>query len=201
MEDRLANIETNQTKAFLESNIEEVKEPEQIFSCTKCNFETSSEKGLQIHNARKHTKYEKENYPRSCDVCSEMFTKPRDMKKHMKIHSYKSTSYDCRCEECDYVCKTAFTMEMHVGKNHKEEFECGMCECKFENIEVLEIHQATCEVYQCGDSDCKERVKTISEIKKHLAEVHGHPMQVVHLKIDREDPQEINSKWHWSNHL
>ena len=69
LEDKLANIETNQTKALLEINIEEVKEPEQIFNCTKCNFETSSEKALQIHNIQKHTKYEKENYPRSCDVC------------------------------------------------------------------------------------------------------------------------------------
>ena len=39
LEDKLANIETNQTKALLEINIEEVKEPKQIFTCTKCNFE------------------------------------------------------------------------------------------------------------------------------------------------------------------
>ena len=92
----------------------------------------------------------------------------------MKIHSYKSTSYDCRCDGCDYVCESSYTMDMHIGKKHKEELERGLCECKFDNLEVLEIHQVTCEVYQCGNSDCKERVKTISEIKKHLAEVHGH---------------------------
>ena len=148
-----------------------------------------------------HTNYEKKKYPRSCDVCEQMCTSFKEMKKHMKIHSYKSTRYDCRCEECDYVCGSSYTMEMHVGKNHREDLECGICECKFDNLEVLEMHQVTCEVYQCGNSECKERVKTISEIKKHLVEVHGHPMQVVHLKIDREDSQQVNAKWHWSNNL
>ena len=172
-----------------------------MVKCSKCEFETTSEKGLQIHNARKHNRYEKEKYPRSCDVCEEMFGSYRDMKKHMTIHSYKRTSYDCRCEECDFVCETSYTMDVHVGEKHRENIECGLCECTLDGQEELDTDLVTCEVYQCDDSECKERVKTISDIKKHLLEVHGHSMQVLHLKMNRSESKLVDSKGHWSNNL
>ena len=72
-------------------------------------------------------------------------------------------------------------MDVHVRKCHKEEVECGLCDCTHENRKNLENHQVTCEVYQYGKTAFGEKVKTISDIKKHILEVHGHPTQVVHL--------------------
>ena len=92
-------------------------------------------------------------------------------------------------------------MDVHLGENHKENIECGLCECTLDDKEKLETHLVTCEVYQCGDSECRERVKTITELKKHLSKVHGHPMQVLHLKTNRSESKLVDSKGYWSNNL
>ena len=39
------------------------------------------------------------------------------------------------------------------------------------------------------------------EIRNHLQKIHGYPMEVMHLKIDRNNPSEIDSKWHWSGNI
>ena len=70
-------------------------------------------------------------------------------------------------------------------------FECGLCECTLDDKEKLETHLVTCEVYQCCDSECRERVKTI----------HGHPIQILHLKTNRSESKLVDSKWYWSNNL
>ena len=61
--------------------------------------------------------------------------------------------------ECDCVSEKSYTMDVHVGENHRENIECGLCECTLDDKKKLETHLVTCEVYQCGDSECRERVK------------------------------------------
>ena len=39
------------------------------FKCTKCNFEKNSQSRLKIHEKKKHTTIEIENYPRLCFFC------------------------------------------------------------------------------------------------------------------------------------
>ena len=56
----------------------------------------------------------------------------------MKSHSYKLVKF--RCAECDFVEKNDLTMDVHVGRYHADDFECGLCESKFESAENLEIH-------------------------------------------------------------
>ena len=203
---RLKHIEEKLSESEnIETNIvEETEKPEEVkFKCDKCSFETTSERGLKIHTQRKHTKFESEKFPKFCELCEETFTTNREFRKHMKTHSYKfvSSSGVYKCEECEFVSRSRYTMDVHEGKCRKEDFECGLCESKFENLENLDLHLVTCEVYQCGENECKLRAKTIKEIRNHLQEIHGYPMEVMHLKIDRNDPSEIDSKWHWSGNI
>ena len=205
LNDKLKSLEERFIQFKIQTVIvEETEKPEEVkFKCEKCSFETTSEKGLKIHTQRKHTKLESETFPKSCELCEETFTCSRDFRKHMKIHSYKFSngSDGYKCEECDFMSRSKYTMDVHEGKCRKEDFECGLCESNFENVENLELHLVTCEVYQCGDNECKLRAKTIKEIKNHLQEIHGYPMEVMHLKIDRNNPSEIDSKWHWSGNI
>ena len=55
---------------------------------------------------------------------------------------------------------------MHVGKVHSEYLECGLCEFKADNLENLEMHLFTCEIYECNN--CKSREKTLSDVKTHI---------------------------------
>ena len=47
-------------------------------------------------------------------------------------------------------------MEVHLGKYHSENFECGLCEHKEKSLENLITHLFTCEIFLC-DVKCKEK--------------------------------------------
>ena len=40
-------------------------------------------------------------------------------------------------------------MEVHNGKEHSDEFECGLCEINTKDKEELEVHFSTCEIFKC----------------------------------------------------
>ena len=69
------------------------------------------------------------------------------MKRNMRNHSFKEAKV--KCEDCNFVGQSRETMEVHTGKNHTDNFECGLCEHNFVNIGKLETHLNTCEVYRC----------------------------------------------------
>ena len=93
---------------------------------------------------------------------------------------------------CDFWSYNALTMEVHVGKQHAEKLECGLCEYKVENMESLKIHLSTCETYECNS--CYFRVCTLSEIKKHIRNKHedDDEIKITHGKINRKDEDEID---------
>ena len=68
-----------------------------------------------------------------------------DMKRHMRSHSFKEAKF--KCEDCDFVGQSRETMEVHIGKNHTDNFECGLCDLNFGNIGKLEIHLKACNIY------------------------------------------------------
>ena len=57
------------------------------------------------------------------------------MKRHMRNHSFNEAKF--KCEDCDFVGQSGETMEVHIGKNHTDNFECGLCELNFGNIVKL----------------------------------------------------------------
>ena len=42
-------------------------------------------------------------------------------------------------------------MEVHIGKKHSDQFDCGICDLEIKSLENLKIHLSTCEIYKC---DC-----------------------------------------------
>ena len=75
---------------------------------------------------RKHKQDEWMSFPVSCELYDYEVKDKMDMKKHMIKHSYKTINY--QCEECDYCGENKETMAVHVGKEHSELFECGLCD-------------------------------------------------------------------------
>ena len=82
---------------------------------------------------------------KGCDLCEKQFNNLSDFNRHMKSHLYKEAKF--RCEDCPFVGKNFETMEVHAGKAHTDNLECGLCENNFENIENLNLHLQTCEIY------------------------------------------------------
>ena len=54
------------------------------------------------------------------------------------------------CENCDFISKSIYTLEVHVGKCYSDNSECGFCDTKFEDLDSLELHLRTCEMYECS---------------------------------------------------
>jgi hypothetical protein len=120
------------------------------YKCSKCEFETVSNKGLKIHMKRKHTKYETLKYPRKCDLCEKTFENGLEFRKHMKLHSFKGTIFgEYKCEECDFYGNTLEMMEVHAGICcSDDDFDCGLCNQKIDTLDNLKTHLVSCEVYE-----------------------------------------------------
>ena len=114
-------------------------------------------------------------------------------------HSYKQVQF--KCEECHFNGTNEVSMEVHVSKVHTEEIECGMCEYEAKDLESLEIHLVTCQIYEC--KYCEERFKSISETKKHLSKVHKWQeyLRIMHAKLDISNSDEIKCKSYYSKDL
>jgi hypothetical protein len=135
LEDRLAKVEN-----ILEKQINNKKEVPRTkpLKCTKCQYETNSRSGFKVHQAKKHTSVDKVKFPKNCDICGKEFKTATEMKKHIKSHSYKQAKF--KCDDCDFVC----CMEVHIGKEHSDIFECGLCQFEAQNFENLDIQLNLC---------------------------------------------------------
>ena len=84
----------------------------------------------------------------------------------MRSHSYKQIDY--KCEECDFCGSNKFTMDVHVGKEHSENYECGLCEYVAKDLQALETHIFTCECSLCGK--CDKKCTTLAALKSHMVD-------------------------------
>ena len=88
-----------------------------------------------------------------------------------------------------------------LEKFHSEKYECGICDIEVKDLEALEIHLVSCEVYQCDN--CKLKFRSIRDIKEHIVEKQysGGYGYVHHLKLGRNNPNEVSEKMYDSEKL
>ena len=165
------------------------KEESQDFKCSECEFVAKTKSGLKTHKVRIHTKTNSLQYPVECELCEAKLENERNMKEHLKFHSYKKSTF--RCEDCDHCSENFLTMEVHVGKHHSGKFECGLCNYEAKDLEALNLHLSTCQVYVCDD--CCYRTTHIHEIKDHLEKIHTSRYDfIIHGKVNLKDPEIID---------
>ena len=94
-------------------------------------------------------------------------------------------------------------MDVHIGKHHTENYECGLCHLYANSFEKLETHLLTCEIYRC--CICEEPQKTEKTLKKgkeHMETEHEPEDydSLQHLKLDRNIPDEVKCRnYFWKN--
>ena len=85
-------------------------------------------------------------------------------------------------------------MELHIEKYHSDILECGICEYKAEDLEALETHLFTCELFRCNH--CKLMMKDLKNMKEHINAEHGGNgifCDFTHTKMDSKDFTEVSS--------
>ena len=134
------------------------------------------------------------DYPAECDFCELEVNSESDMKMHLKIsHTYTEAKF--KCEDCDFHCENELSIEVHQGKCHSDDFECGLCEYKAGSIENLNTHLSTCESYECDN--CFYRVQHLSHMEAHMIEKHEKlNLNIIHGKIDRKNENLIKTTEH-----
>ena len=92
-------------------------------------------------------------------------------------------------------------MKVHLGKLHSEKYECGLCDFEAGNLENLELHLFSCEVYQCNN--CEKKFKGMRDVKDHIEEMkyQGGYNFINHLKMDRNSPHEVSEKSYRSDQI
>ena len=108
---------------------------------------------------------------------------------------------ELKCEECGFTGKNDWSMQIHHGKCHSKNIECGLCECKVKDKESLEIHLKTYEIYECKNGD--HIAKTISDMKKYIAANTNDfgLSSIFHVKMDRNNDNEADWKEYKQNEL
>ena len=131
-----------------------------------CDFESRSKSGLRNHIARKHTNYTENGVPLKCEICEKEFKNEKDMKDHMISQSYyKSDFLEFKCDECEFWGPNAQTMKKHFQRLHSENVACGICSLEMKDIETLDIHTSTCEIFKC--SWCDNSFNNVSDINSY----------------------------------
>ena len=95
------------------------------------------------------------------------------------------------CEHCKYMMNSKETLDVHIGKNHSDNFNCGLCDNTFESKENLEIHLNTCKIFRC--TKCNEKKPTLSTMKDHVINQLDSEMYLMIdvYKISRQNNEEI----------
>ena len=184
-DNKLLGIEEN-LKKVMENNKSLhnlLKSENDQLKCDDCEFTTTSKKGLKTHIKRKHT----EKFPIQCERCDKELKNEHEMKNHIITHTYKYENSELKCEECGFTGKNDWSMQIHHGKCHSKNIECGLCEFIAKDNECLEMHLKTCETYEC--KHCEYVAKTISDMKRHIAAKKNEcgSSCIFHVKIDRNN--------------
>ena len=165
------------------------EESPEDFNCPDCEFVSKTKRGLKTHKARIHTKTNALQYPVECELCEAKLESEKILKEHLKYHSYKKSTF--KCEECDFSSENFLTMEVHIGKQHGEKVECGLCNFEAKDLEALNLHLSTCQIYVCDE--CCYRTVHIHEIKEHLEKRHTGPYDsIIHGKVNLKDSELID---------
>ena len=195
LETKLEHLENNHHSQRKERD-KRIKELEKIikcrdskFKCKQCEYTTGSEQGLKTHISKKHKPTaESLDFPRSCHLCEKNLQSLKEYKIHIKTHSYRLIQYQCNM--CSFSEYNEVGIEVHVGREHGENFECGMCEFIAEDLESLDLHLLTCEIYKCNK--CENVFKNLQDLKQHSLENETHK-SATHTKQSREDKQSYDA--------
>ena len=185
---------------ILKEKLEISGKPEEKIKCTDCDFQSNSKHGLKTHVTRRHTKYNKENFPKQCDLCDKRFNSKEEIEKHVITHSYKTEeSLKFKCNECDFWCPNKVSIESHIKKIHSENITCGVCDDEANDSETLESHISSCQIYK---GCCDKTYRSVADLQEHVKTIHGGGRWVIyHIYMDPNNSEFLIEKTLYSDQL
>ena len=147
-------------------------EEEEMSHCEKCNFQTSSKKGMTIHIQQMHP------FKHQCIICLQNFISESDLRLHMSKNNHnKAPPLDTRkalCEKCDFQTSSRKGMQIHIQQMHPREYQCITCLQSFMNKRLRSIHiqqKHSFKKHKCFK--CLQNFVSDSDLRLHMAKGHN----------------------------
>ncbi|CAG7819049.1 unnamed protein product [Allacma fusca] len=138
--------------------------------CEVCGESFRTEYLLKQHEIKAHRK----DFPYHCEICSQGFIRPVEV----KYHSYTHTgNWPLKCDICNFGAVNKSRLERHKLHNHIEAgaelLSCPTCQKQFANTLLLEKHSKRhVEVRAHHCSICLSTFKTLRDVRVHIHDVH-----------------------------
>eukprot|EP00794_Sanderia_malayensis_P018221 gene18221-20039_t len=104
------------------------------FHCKDCARVFDSEKSLQFHRARIHSK----RMPFRCGVCNLRFEDRSSVVQHLTTHNAKEKTFDC--DTCGKKFRSEEKLKKHMLKHNDMWHKCVECHKSFGSIATLQYH-------------------------------------------------------------
>ncbi|XP_076010119.1 uncharacterized protein LOC143003386 [Genypterus blacodes] len=103
-----------------------------------------------------------------CRTCGKSFHVDKQLKRHMRIHTFKAV-HSCQYCEKSFTFNSSLTRHLRVHTGEKP-YECVLCGKRFNVSTTLKVHYRSHtgeKPYKC--SACEKAFTTCSNLKKHMA--------------------------------
>ena len=194
LERNILEKETKMTSDLAKNEVSKSK-----FKCSVCDYQAKSSDGPRMHVNRKHTKYDENVTSFQCENCSKEFRSAGELKEHMISHSYQKLQF--KCDECDFWGPNKQTMKMHIKRNHSETISCGMCDFEAQDIETLDTHTFTCEMYKCNEMECEKTFLLLNDLRSHIENEHDGLRALSHFKRQLNNQEFFDETFHFVSDL
>lgn len=145
---------------------------------------------------------------KNCTICQKTFTRPQELKRHLKIHENTSSFL---CEECGKSYKSRDGLDYHRALHHNQEqsnppsvFSCTECDKTFSTGIQLKTHLKNSHFRAKSIFTCSicvpERVFTRKDVFKSHNASHDRPKPFTCPVCDKEFSSRSNLRSHTRTH-
>ena len=106
------------------------------YPCDKCSKTFKSSRILQTHLSKVHNFHQLKRF--QCMKCPKSFDFENHLKHHLNNHDIKTK--ELYCDQCDMICSNRSSLNYHMQKHLKSNYDCDQCSKSFKSEFGLKYH-------------------------------------------------------------
>ena len=168
-------------KRYVKLHFQTKHSKERLYKCVECGVPKVSQSGVVAHWQRMHHPNKQEIFKHVCDICGKMYSIPSELKIHKLTHNEATLA----CKYCGKTFKKEVLRKNHEMRHENEKVPCNICGKVLASAKDARDHELTVhENFFAIDCEvCGQTLKCKSNLKIHMAGVHGTQVKNHHCHI------------------